>query len=63
MIIRNFSILSLAMAGCAAAYAIGRHKRHLEKKQHKEDLGTWEDDGGNLAPSGAAAVQRRAKAG
>lgn len=52
MIIRRFFILSLAMAGCAAAaYAFGRHSRHLEKQQHKEDLRTWEHEGGNLAPS------------
>ena len=52
MIIRRFFILTLAMAGCAAAtYAIGRRSHRLEKQQHKEDLRTWEDEGGNLAPS------------
>jgi hypothetical protein len=52
---------SLVMAGCTvAAYAIGRHTRHLEKQQHKEDLRTWEDEGGNLAPSEALAVARPA---
>ncbi len=57
MISRRFSILSLAMAGCvAAAYAIGRHTRHLEKQQLKQDLRTWEDEGGNLAPSEAPAM-------
>ena len=63
MIIRRFFILSLAMAGCvAAAYAVGRHSRHLEKRQHKEDLRTWENEGGNLAPSESPAVARRAAA-
>ena len=62
MISSRLFYLSLAMAGCAAAYAIGRHNRHLENKQHKEDLRTWEDDGGNLAPSGTAAMPRPAKA-
>jgi hypothetical protein len=61
MIISRFFIFSLAMAGCAtAAYAIGRHTRHLEKQQHKEDLRTWEDEGGNLAPSEARAMARPA---
>jgi hypothetical protein len=41
-------------------YAIGRHTRHLEKQQHKEDLRTWEDEGGNLAPSEARAMARPA---
>jgi len=46
----RFFYLSLAMAGCtAAAYAIGRHTRQMEKQQHKEDLRTWEDEGGHLA--------------
>jgi hypothetical protein len=57
MINNRFFFLSLAMAGCAAAaYAVGRHTRHLEKRQLKEDLRNWEDEGGNLAPSQAQAV-------
>jgi len=59
----RFFYLSLAMAGCtAAAYAVGRHTRQMEKQQHKEDLRTWEDEGGNLAPSEALAVARPAAA-
>ena len=59
----RFFYLSLAMAGCtAAAYAIGRYTRQINKKQHKEDLRTWEDDGGNLAPSEAPAIARLAAA-
>ena len=51
MIIRRLFILAVAIAGCAvAASAIGRHVRHLDKQQHKEDLRTWEHEGGNLAP-------------
>ena len=57
MIISRYFFLSLAMAACAgAAHAIGRHTRHLQKRQLKEDLNTWEDDGGNLAPSEAPAA-------
>jgi hypothetical protein len=53
----------LAMAGCTvAAYAIGRYTRHLENQQHKEDLRTWEDEGGNLAPTEAPAIARPAVA-
>ncbi len=63
MISGKFSILSLAMAGCvAAAYAIGRHARHLERQQLKQDLRAWEDEGGNLAPSEAPAMPRPAAA-
>jgi hypothetical protein len=60
MIIRRFFILSLAMAGCtAAAYAIGRYTRDLEKRQLKEDLRTWEHEGGNLAPSATTPAAAR----
>jgi hypothetical protein len=62
--IRNpFFYLSLAMAAStAAAYAFGRHTRQIEKQQHKEDLRTWEDEGGNLSPSEAPAIARPAAA-
>jgi len=63
MSIRRLSIFSLAMAGCAAAaFAIGRHTRQLEKQQIKQDLRTWEDEGGNLAPAEASAMPRPATA-
>ena len=59
MISSRFFYLSLAMAGCAAAaFAIGRHARHLAKRQFKGGLRTWENGGGNLAPSEARAVAR-----
>lgn len=63
MIFRKLFVLSLAIAGCAAAgYAIGRRTRQLEQQQHKEELRTWEDEGGNLAPSEASAVPSPAPA-
>ena len=63
MISNRFFYLLLAMAGCtAAAYAMGRHTRQIEKQQHKEELRTWEDEGGNLAPSEAPAMARPAAA-
>jgi len=59
----RFFYLSLVMAACtAAAYVIGRRTRHVEKQQYKEDLRTWEDEGGNLAPSDAPAIARPAAA-
>jgi hypothetical protein len=63
MTIKQFIILSLAVAGCAAtAYAIGRHshhaKRQVKKRELKQDLHTWETEGGNLAPTAAMAVAR-----
>jgi hypothetical protein len=63
MISNRIFYLSLAMAGCtAAAYAIGRHTRQTEKQRQKEELRTWEDEGGNLAPSEAPAIARPAAA-
>ncbi len=63
MISNRFFYFSLVMAGCAsAAYVISRHIRQIEKQQHKEELRTWEDEGGNLAPSEAPAIARPAAA-
>ena len=57
MITNRFFLLALLLAGgAAAAFTIGRHSRRLEKQQHKEDLRTWEHEGGNLAPSATTAA-------
>ena len=57
MIISRFLIFAVAMSGLtAAAFAVGRHSRQLEKRQLKEDLRAWEDEGGNLAPSETSAM-------
>jgi len=61
MTFRQFFVLSLAVAGCAAtAYAIGRNshqaKRQVKKRELKQDLHTWENEGGNLAPSRSASA-------
>lgn len=59
MIISRFFYLPLAMAGCAtAAFATGRYTRHPEKRQFKQDLHTWENEGGNLARSEVRALAR-----
>jgi hypothetical protein len=62
MTTNRFFLLALLLGGgaAAAAYAIGRHSRHLEKQQHKEDLRSWENEGGNLAPSEVPVVARPA---
>lgn len=63
MIIKRLFMLAVAMAGCAAAAtAVARHARRLEKRQDKEDLRTWEHEGGNLAPSQTPAPRPAAAA-
>ena len=55
--------LSLAVAGCtAAAYAVGRRTRQTERQQHKEELRTWEDEGGHLAAPEPTTIARPAAA-
>ena len=55
MNIDNRWILLLALAASAAASAAfasnrsGRHRRHAHL-EHKQDLKSWENEGGNLAP-------------
>jgi hypothetical protein len=54
MIANRFLLLALTLGACAAfAYAVGRHTRQIEKKQFKEDLRTWEGEGGTPAVSSA----------
>jgi len=52
MSIRKLLIFSLAIAGCtAASLAVGRYTKQLERRQLKQELRAWEDEGGNLAPT------------
>lgn len=61
MTIDRFLLVSVAAIGCAAAaFAVLRHKRWLEKQQIKEDLRIWEDEGGNLAPAASPAAPPKA---
>jgi len=63
MIRNRFLFISLAMAACtAAAYAVGGRTQQTEKQRQKEELRTWEEEGGNLAPAEAAAIARPAAA-
>jgi len=50
MAIGKYVVLSLAIAGCTvAAYAIGRRTRHLERRQLRQDVHDWEQEGGHPA--------------
>jgi hypothetical protein len=54
MIANRFLLLVLTLGAFAAlAYTVGRHTRQIEKKQFKEDLRTWEGEGGTPAVSSA----------
>jgi streptomycin 6-kinase len=55
MIANGSLLLALTRRACAAVvHAVGRKSREGEKKQLKEDLRTWEGEGGNPAPSRAS---------
>ncbi len=61
MTISKVFYLSLAAAGCAAAaYAIRGYARHVDRREFKEGLRNWEDEGGNLSPSETGAMERLA---
>ena len=45
--------LILGSVAAASAYAIRLRSRHYEAQQHKEDLQTWEGEGGKPASSAA----------
>ena len=50
----KFVVLALALTGgvaAASAHAIRRNARRSEAILHKEDLQTWEGEGGKPAPS------------
>jgi hypothetical protein len=48
-------VLALALTGCAAASAyLARHRsRRQAVQEHKDDLRTWEGEGGKPAPVAA----------
>lgn len=55
-------ILALALTGCAAAasaYAIRHYSRRQEAQQHKDDLHTWEGEGGKPPSSAERAAEAR----
>jgi hypothetical protein len=51
----------VAGAGAAASWAVRRYlegrRMRAESAQHRDMLHTWENEGGNVAPSGAYASQ------
>ena len=56
-------LLLLAMAASAAAGALAasksrrRHRRTSRDQEHKQDLQSWENEGGNLAPAAVSPAQ------
>ena len=59
---RWFFLLAIA-AGAAGGAAVAltsrsRHHRSAHELQHKKQLRSWENEGGNLAPAPGAAVAR-----
>jgi len=53
-------ISMLALAGCAvaaSAYLIGHYSRRQDAQQHKDDLSTWEGEGGAPVPSAVRPAQ------
>ena len=57
MIANGSLLLEVTRTACAAVvHAVGRKSREGDKKQLKEDLRTWEGEGGNPAPSRAGAA-------
>lgn len=59
---KRFLVL-LAVAASAAVGAVAasktrlRHHRTVRDREHKQDVKTWESEGGNLAPAAASPVQ------
>jgi len=56
----TFFLAVFASAAAGAAFALrSRNRRHraAHDAQHKMDLKTWENEGGNLAPAAASPVQ------
>jgi hypothetical protein len=55
-----FLLAVTASAAAGAAFASRTRRRHVRaagELQHKTDLKAWENEGGNLAPTPAPAVQ------
>jgi hypothetical protein len=52
----------VAGAGAVASWAVRRYldgrRVRSEREQHREMLNTWENEGGNMAPTGAYASNR-----
>lgn len=60
--INKFYFLALALTGCAvaaSAYAIRHFSRRQEAQQDKDDLNTWEGEGGQTGVTGGASCPSR----
>ena len=53
MLANRFLLLAVTLSTCAAvAYVVGRNAQQKEGKQQlKEDLRSWESEGGTAAPA------------
>jgi hypothetical protein len=49
--------VSAAVSAAFASRSLRRHHRAAHDVQHKENLKTWENEGGNLAPGAAPPEQ------
>jgi len=49
--------VSAAVSAAIASRSRRRHLRAAQDVQHKANLKTWENEGGNLAPTAASPVQ------
>jgi hypothetical protein len=62
IMVNKFYILALALTGCAvtaSAYAIRHYSRRHEVQQHKNDLHTWEGEGGKPLSSAGRPARAR----
>jgi hypothetical protein len=59
---KRFFLLLAALAGAAVGAVAAsrthvRHHRNARDLEHKEDLKSWENEGGNLAPAAVSPAQ------
>lgn len=60
MMVNRLYVVALALTGfavAASAYVIRHRSRRQEAQQHKDDLRTWEGEGGKPASSAARRAQ------
>jgi hypothetical protein len=50
-------VASAAVGALAASKSRRRHCRTLRDQEHKQDLKSWENEGGNLAPAAVSPAQ------
>ena len=48
--LKTLALIGSTVLSITLALLRRNERRHREKQQHKQDLHTWEDEGGSLAP-------------